>query len=322
MVLEHSPAVFPQPSTNPNLDLSPTHFHHILELYLSILDSEEVSPLTISTYRQRIGKFLTMISAYNMNLDQVSNTEVRLFLVQLKNQGIVPSTVDAYFRALRGFFNKLIIEQILLPDSSPMAGMKPPKLDKVIPKAPSHEDVYKMMALCPQNTFLGIRNRAILLIFLDTGIRLAEMASIQLSDINKDYDLIRIMGKGSKERFVPLEKKAQKALLKYMTLFRQDQMPCLWLTEERRPMGRYGIQIMVRRLIRLAGITGVKVGPHTFRHFAAENYLDNGGDKATLKTLLGHSTYKMVDRYVQNHVEMKLMRKVHRNASPLNGLNF
>jgi site-specific recombinase XerC len=255
MVLEHSPIAFPQPRIKPKVDLSPTHFNHILELYLSILDSEEVSPLTISTYRQRIGRFLGMIAEYNLSLDQVTSTEVRLFLVQLKNQGIIPSTTDAYFRALRGFFNKLIVEHILPPDFSPMAGMKAPKMPIVIPAAPTHEDVYKMLALCPRDTFLGIRNRAILLMFMDTGVRLVEMSTIQRPHVNKEYDLILINGKGAKQRFVPLGKTAQKALLKYINLFRSDPadvIPNLWLTEERRPMGRYGIQIMVRRLIRLA----------------------------------------------------------------------
>jgi site-specific recombinase XerD len=325
MVLVPSPAVFPQPRTKPKVDLSPTRFNHILELYLSILDSEEVSPLTISTYRQRIGRFLGLIAGYNISLDQVTSTEVRLFLVQLKNQGIIPSTADAYFRALRGFFNKLIVERILPPDSSPMAGMKAPKMPIVIPAAPTHEDVYKMLALCRSDTFLGIRNRALMLIFMDTGIRLAEMSDIQRANINKEYDLIRIFGKGSKERIVPLGKTAQKALLKYINLFRSDPtdaIPNLWLTEERRAMGRYGVQIMIRRLIRLAGVTGVKVGPHMFRHFAAENYLENGGDRATLKILLGHSTDKMVNRYVRNSVNLKIMAKVHHNASPVDRLHL
>ena len=255
----------------------------------------------------------------------MTSTEVRLFLVQLKNQSIIPSTADAYFRALRGFFNKLIVERILPPDSSPMAGMKAPKMPVVIPAAPNHEDVYKMLALCPQDTFLGIRNRAILLMFMDTGVRLVEMSNIQRAHINKEYDLILINGKGAKQRFVPLGKTAQKALLKYINLFRRDPadaIPNLWLTEERRPMGRYGIQIMVRRLIRLAGVTGVKIGPHMFRHFLAENYLENDGDKATLQTLLGHSTNKMVNRYVRNTVDLKIMRKVHHNASPVDRLHL
>ena len=77
MVLEHSPIAFPQPRIKPKVDLSPTHFNHILELYLSILDSEEVSPLTISTYRQRIGRFLGMIAEYNLSLDQVPSIKMQ-----------------------------------------------------------------------------------------------------------------------------------------------------------------------------------------------------------------------------------------------------
>ena len=307
----------------PAVDLSPNAFSRILELYLSILESEELSQKTISGYRQRDGAFLRAMAASGISLDQITRVDVRLFLAQLKTNGCVATTIDAYFRSMRAFFNKMIVEGILQAPS-PMAGMEAPKLPKLIPRTFTRDDIYKMMSLFPHNTFLGIRNRTVLLIFMDTGIRLAEMASIQLADIDREFDLIKIFGKGAKERVVPLGKTTQKMLLKYKTMFRSDpndRLPCLWLTEEGRPLTRDGVQMMVRRLIRLAGITGVKVGPHAFRHFAATNYLMNGGDKSTLKTMLGHSTYQMVDRY-SGSVETQLMQRVHKSASPVDKLHL
>jgi site-specific recombinase XerC len=95
----------------------------------------------------------------------------------------------------------LVGEQLL--SESPMIGMKAPKIPKVIPRTFTQDDIHRMLALCPQNTYLGIRNRAIILLFMDTGIRLVEMAGIQLSDIDKNYELIKIFGKGAKE---PIER--------------------------------------------------------------------------------------------------------------------
>jgi site-specific recombinase XerD len=307
----------------PVIDPSPASFPRLLEFYLNILDGEEVSPATIATYRQRVGNFLSTIADANLSLNQVTKLEIRLYLAKLKQRGCIASTIEAYFRALRAFFNKMVVEGIL-PEPSPMKGMEAPKIPKLIPRTFTHDDVYRMLALCPQNNYLGIRNRTILLIFMDTGIRLCEMTGIQLADIDKEYEMIRVYGKGAKERVVPLGKKAQKALLKYKALFRSnpdDRLPCLWLTEEGRPLHLMGIRIMIRRLIRRAGISGVKIGPHAFRHFAATNYLMNGGDKSTLKTLLGHSTYKMVDRY-SGSVEMELMQKMHRNVSPVDRMRL
>ena len=319
MVVANSPNISHQSRSTLTLDLSPNSFTRILELYLSILNGEEKSPATIETYRQRLGPFLTSISDYHLSLDQITSTEIRFYLLTLKERRCVASTVDANFRALRSFFNRLVSEQLL--SESPMASMKAPKIPKVIPRTFTLDDIHRMLALCPQSTYLGIRNRAIILLFMDTGIRLIEMAGIQLSDIDKNYELIKIFGKGAKERIVPMGVGTQKAFLKYKTLFRNDAKPCLWLTEEGRPMTRNGIQMMIERIIKRAGITGVKVGPHAFRHFAATNYLKNGGDKSTLKTLLGHSTYTMVDRYCGS-VETEMMQRTHRNASPVDRMRL
>lgn len=174
MVLDLSPNVIRQTHPMPAVDLSPNAFPRILELYLSILESEELSVKTISGYRQRDGAFLRAMAGSSISLDQITRLDVRLFLAQLKTNGCVATTIDAYFRAMRAFFNKMIVEGILQPPS-PMAGMEAPKLPKLIPRTFTRDDIYKMMSLFPQNTFLGIRNRTMLLIFMDTCIRLAEM---------------------------------------------------------------------------------------------------------------------------------------------------
>ena len=133
MVLDLSPNVIRQTHPMPAVDLSPNAFPRILELYLSILESEELSVKTISGYRQRDGAFLRAMAGSSISLRQITRLDVRLFLAQLKTNGCVATTIDAYFRAMRAFFNKMIVEGILQPPS-PMAGMEAPKLPKLIPR--------------------------------------------------------------------------------------------------------------------------------------------------------------------------------------------
>ena len=121
MVLDLSPIVNRQSRPMPAADLSPMSFPRLLELYLSILESQEVAQGTIVVYRQRDGAFLKAIAATGLHLDQVTWADVRFFLAQLKLNGCVASTIDAYFRAMRAFFIKMIVEGIL-PQPSPMRG--------------------------------------------------------------------------------------------------------------------------------------------------------------------------------------------------------
>lgn len=154
--------------------------------------------------------------------------------------------------------------------------------------------------------------------FLDTGLRLTELSNIQLCDINLDRGTINVFGKGSKERLVKIGNVTLKALLHYLIL-RNDQHSCLWIKEERKPMTRNGIQTTIKRLCKRAEITGVKMGPHTFRHIAAINYLRNGGGEFTLQVMLGHSTLQMTRRYVSS-LNAEDMIRIHKMASPVDNM--
>jgi len=201
-----------------------------------------------------------------------------------------------------------------------MQNIKPPKIPKKIIKPFSSQDINNLLLLCAGNKFLDLRNRAIVLLFLDTGLRLAELASIQLQDIDFDDETIRVLGKGSKERIVRMGKTTQKALLKYI-LSRRDDYPCLWLTEERKPLTVEGIQTAIKRLCRRAEITDARPSPHTFRHTAAILYLRNKGDIFTLQNMLGHASLEMTRRYLSS-LGADDMIKAHKIASPVDNLNL
>lgn len=156
--------------------------------------------------------------------------------------------------------------------------------------------------------------------FLDTGLRLEELANIQLQDVNFDHGTIKVMGKGAKERLVGIGRATQKALLKYL-LMRTDNHDCLWVTEERMPLKRRGVQTAIGRLAERAGITDAKRGPHTFRHTSATMALRNGASPFYVQSLLGHATLAMTRRYTET-VNSEDAVKAHRKFSPVDNMRL
>jgi integrase/recombinase XerC/integrase/recombinase XerD len=197
--------------------------------------------------------------------------------------------------------------------------MHPPKVPKELIKPFTTQNIEDMLTLC-DNSFLGFRNRAIILTFLDSGLRLSELANIQLNDIDFERETIRVMGKGSKERIVRIGKQTQKAVLKYL-LQRNDGLGCLWVTEERRPLHRWGIQTMIIRLGKRAGMVNVRCSPHTFRHTFAIMALQNGIGEFNLQWLLGHSTLTQTRRYCGTLGATEAI-SAHKKAGPVDSMKF
>lgn len=175
-----------------------------------------------------------------------------------------------------------------------------------------------MLVVLDDDGFRGIRNKAIILAFLDTGLRLSELAAVQINDIDFDNGIIKVMGKGRKERFVRVGKETQKAILRYL-LQRKDKLPSLWVTDHGEPVKSRGIQSLIKRLGKRAGITDARCSPHTFRHSFAIFALRNGIGEFSLQLLLGHSTLQMTRRYVQS-LGTRDAIAAHEKASPVDGL--
>jgi len=317
MIVDHSPVNKIQIASLSGLDhsLAPDRLQNQAKNYLLSCKVEEKSPLTIESYCRRIASFVQFVEGMESANDasDITSYHVRLFLSSLQHQGCRASTINSYYRTLQTFFNWLVAEDIIT--KSPMTNIKPPRIPKTKPQPFSLQDIENLLLLCSGNTFLAVRNRAIILLFLDTGLRLAELANIQLRDVDFDRGLIKVIGKGSKERVVRMGKRTQKALLHYL-LKRNDSYPSLWVTEERTPLHRAGVQVAIKRLCHRAGITDAKPGVHTFRHTAAINYLRNGGGEFTLQILLGHATLTMTRRYVSTLGEEDMIRD-HEVASPV-----
>ena len=285
-----------------------------LEVVLLTCKVNTLSPRTVSDYGEKIGRFVAFCKAQGINEPkQITPHHIRVFLLFLQER-IKASSVHDYYGCIHRFVNWLIEEEIL--EESPMERMHPPKVPRQIIQPFSRDHVVRMLTVCG-DTFLGCRNQAIVKTFVDTGLRLSELAGIQLSDLNFDTGTIQVMGKGAKERRVRISPETQKAILRYLLRRRDDNLPSLWLTEEHKPLRARGISSMVRRLGERAGIRHeVRTSPHTFRHTAAIQYLRNKGDQFTLQIMLGHSSLEMTRRYVST-LGVEDMLKAHQTASPV-----
>jgi integrase/recombinase XerC/integrase/recombinase XerD len=267
-----------------------------LDIFLLSCKVENCSEQTLIGYRGKLGLFVHFSDQSGVKeLNQVTANHIRLFLLS-KQATCKAVTVHDHYRNLKRLFNWLVEEKIM--PESPMATIKPPRVPKTLITPFTLEQVKAILGQCSDRTFCGVRNRAIILTLLDTGLRLSELTNIKLTDVDFDREIIKVMGKGAKERIVRIGKGTQKAILRYL-LSRKDSYPDLWVTEERTPLHTWGVEIMVRRMGKYAGLT-VSCYPHKFRHTFATQSLRNGAGQFSVQALLGHSTLDMTKRYVSS----------------------
>lgn len=284
MILDHLTTNKTQAQGVSGLDLLTTSQDLAGQLSAFLLSCrvDGLSPATLKNYQYQLGRFVSSCFTLKQgDAHHITSQHIRLFLLKLQETNNSISVMD-YYKSVKRFFNWLVEEGVL--EQTPMQNIKPPRVERKIIKPFSSRDIESLLVICSGNTFLKVRNTAIILLFLDTGLRLAELAGIQLKDMDFDNETIKIMGKGAKERIVRFGKTTRKALLRYI-LARNDSQGCLWVSEERRPLTRDGVQITIKKLCQKAEIVDAKPGPHTFRHSAAISYLRNGGDVLTLPLL-------------------------------------
>jgi len=300
----------------------------VIDDFLLSCKLENKSVATINTYADRLHDFLSFLKqdGCELTISRITRLHIRHFLAYLKDKvtprgtRVQPSTVNAYYRCLHRFFKWCVQEMYIKPECFPMLNMETPKFPRSKPKPFSKQDWENLLLLCEGNSFIKIRNRALILVAFDTGLRLAELAGIRVNDLNLETGLIRVIGKGSKERVVRIGLVARKALARYMR-FRDNSYPELWQSEERRPLTRDGIQTTIKRLCRSAGIKDARPSPHTFRHSCAFASLANGASIYDLKELFGHSNIQTTQIYLDAYNSMMAAQR-HASFSPVDHMSL
>ncbi len=299
------------------------------------------SPRTIEYYESNLRRFLWYAEQQEWPDDVRLITEwyIREFLAYTGGEGnrwgltgngsessrpkATYCTVHHYYCVLKAFFNWCVREGFITETPLAKIKLKNPKLNIVQPY--SNQDILKLLEVCDCDyknnaQLLGSRNKAIILMFLDTGLRASELTNIKLNEIDSERGWIKVKGKGAKERVVRIGATAQKALWRYLVYREKSKCEELWITEEGKPMKVGGIQIMLMRLKERAGVTA-KGNCHRFRHTFALNFLRKDRNPFNLQYLLGHSDLRMVKHYVST-LGMEDALKAHESASPADLLNI
>ena len=314
--------------------LSKHNIRHSVEDFLIAKQVEGKSPVTLAFYRQNLKRFLWWMqqNGVSQNIHRIEARQLRSFLAYVQttpkrwkvgstSSQHLPSmaTVDAYWRSLQALFSWLVREGEIKTEANPMRKLPRPKVPKKIVQDIPLDLIREALDLWDNNTLVGARNRAILLMLLDTGMRLSECANLTLPDVNLENGLIKVWGKGQKQRLVKLGETAKETLKHYLTLRGSNATENLWLNEAREPISKIGIQTMIRRLKKLDG--NVRWSPHTFRNTFAINYLRAGGDPFTLQILGGWEDLEMPRHYCAA-LKVEDAFKVHLRASPVDNMRL
>lgn len=266
------------------------------ESFLRHLAAENKSPSTLLTYGravEQLGEFLVR-SRMPTEVDAITREHVESFVLDLQANGWKPASRANRFRSLQQFFKWLQAEGEIR--ESPMRNMKPPAIPEEPPAVLREDELKALLATCDGTDFDDRRDTAILSLLLDSGIRRAEIAGLQVADVDFDHKIVVVLGKGRRPRAVPFGRKTAQALDRYLRIrgrHKDATEDWLWLGKQGR-LNDSGIAQVVKRRARQAGI---KAHPHTFRHSWAHAMLADGMQEGDLMRLAGWRSRQMVGRY-------------------------
>jgi integrase/recombinase XerD len=291
--------------------------------FLFRCEAEGLSPHTTRFYRRQLQTLVGYLGAGTW-LGNVGADAIRGLLAWLSHgkrrydkpdgrAGLAPESVACHYRAARAFFRYLHREGYL--EANPMDSIRAPRTPKR-QVLPFNEEQARALLTAPnRKTVAGLRDSVMVLMLLDTGIRVSELLGIRMQDVDWERGMIAVMGKGSRERSVPLGTRARRELQRYLSKRRDLQRhDPLFVTSTGRQVSQRSFQTRLARYGRKAGVEGVRCSPHTFRHTFATWWLRNGGDVFTLQRILGHSSLEMVKRYLSLSTED--LQAAHRRWSP------
>tara|TARA_Y100000758_G_C16054040_1_gene422563 strand:- start:163 stop:1092 length:930 start_codon:yes stop_codon:yes gene_type:complete len=274
------------------------------------------SPRTISNYSYALKEFRNWCDSFN-GWDSCNSEDFRTYLFECMKRELARSTIRLHFAAIRSFYRYLTRRKGL--KVNPLLDVHLPKAERGLPLILTLKQVEDLLAL-PFNvkqprqapSWASARDAAILEVFYSSGLRLAELAALELNHFDFFNETIRIKGKGSKERVVPLGSHALNALKKYCDLSKVKDGP-LFISKSRKRISTRAISDIVKKYTKLAGLP-VGVSPHKLRHSFATHLLDNGADLRSVQILLGHESLSTTQIYT--HVSADRLKRSYQKAHP------
>jgi integrase/recombinase XerD len=287
-----------------------------MDAFLAYLHAERgARPSTCASYRQDLALFAAFLDRRRIPLEGVEAAEVREFLRELRASRSA-ATVARKLAAVRGLFRFLVLEGRI--SRSPTEFIETPRLWRRLPATLSPAEIEQMLASVSPDG-LGLRDLAMLELLYGAGLRVSELVGLELDGCHFDAGFIRCLGKGARERIVPLGRRAQEAIQRYLAqerprlVARRPPTTTLFVNRRGARLTRQRVWQLLRCYARLGGIAK-RVGPHTLRHSFATHLMERGADLRIVQELLGHADISTTQRYT--HVDRARLKAVHERFHP------
>ncbi|MCI0502053.1 MAG: site-specific tyrosine recombinase XerD [Fusobacteria bacterium] len=291
-----------------------------LDDYVHYLAIEKgLSDNTIEAYLRDIEAFLRYLDLEFNIKDSLNNIEkeaIIKYLKQLEKKGISEKSQSRFLAAIKSFFRYQIREKLITLD--PTSTIESPKTSRKLPGILTISEIDRLLDCPDLQTTIGNRDKAMLEVAYGSGLRVSELLSLKMDDINLELGFIKCIGKGSKERIIPIGEIALDHLLEYIqkyrpALLKNNRERTLFLNIRGNKMSRQGFYKILVHYGKKAGISK-QISPHTLRHSFATHLIENGADLRSVQEMLGHSDISTTELYT--HLTIKHMKKIYNNTHP------
>lgn len=288
---------------------------HIQDYLAHLVVERNLSPRTLESYGRDLRQFSAFASDRGLDPESVDPGNLRDYLGSRRDAGLSPRSSARALSAIRGFFRFLVGTEALTTD--PTANIRSPSLWKTVPHTLNSSEIEALLAAPDTSTTLGLRNRAMFETLYATGLRVSELVGLTIDRVRLDPGFVRIVGKGRKERLVPLGLAAIDWIERYSdagrALLDRDRRPELFLNHRGGVLTRQGFWKILRQNARKAGIK-TQLSPHVVRHSFATHLVENGADLRAVQMMLGHSSLTTTEIYT--HVARERLRRLYDEKHP------
>ncbi len=294
------------------------YMRKLVEEFLNHLSVERgLAENSISSYRRDLNNYLKHLEKNKISsFSEIKRPNITNFMLHLKDRGLNSNSIARALVAIKVLHRFLLNENYLEDDVTSVLNL--PKLWKKLPEVLSTQEVERLLRSPNLKTWTGIRDKAAMELMYATGMRVSEIAGLRLNDLNLDMGFVKCIGKGQKERIIPLGTYASTALTRYIDkvrpkLRKQRDEPTLFLSRLGRRISRQTFWKTIKMYTKRAGIKK-EIAPHIFRHSFATHLLERGADLRTVQEMLGHSDISTTQLYT--HVSRERLKQIHRKFHP------
>ncbi|RJQ31876.1 MAG: hypothetical protein C4562_05415 [Actinobacteria bacterium] len=290
-------------------------FQSLINNFMLASQIEGKAERTLEQYCRVLIPFSALVE--NKAPEEITPADLREYLSHLSKKGLSKQTVWTHYKQLRVFFGFCHRESYL--KTNPMELIRKPKVDKLLPKVLTADEIKALLKTAKGKGFLGKRNAALVALMFDSGLRASEVCGLKLTDVSLENQVVRVFGKGSKERIIPFSKTTAKLLLSYLKA--RGNRPYeegFFISRYGDKLTRHGLIKVYKCLAQKAKIDKSKVSPHVLRHSFATAWCRAGGDVKKLQFLMGHADVRTTGIYV--HLTAKDLSQAHSEFSPLERL--